>query len=211
MLAKAILCGRWRVLGVAELLHRLKRAAVSLESLAEVFRLVSPIWVESEIAGRFGTLSRAAEGAPFVGVVACKHLRYSSRMLAWRSQLPDTDDFVFWLVGGDSDTRQDETIDQIRRICRERYDTIESDEDVDDFLADPTNPMVFVLPPPVPDDGLLRALRDTFKGALFLAHAGPTAPGEGTLPDAAVLLPLGLPEGEETARHNDYLKAQKVL
>jgi len=132
-------------------------------------------------------------------------------MAVWRALLPDTDDVVYRVEGGGSDAWEDELVARIRRAFRKgREDQIDDDEQVDEVLAAREQPVFVVLPPPVPDDALLRALRERYPRVTFIVHTGADLPAADLLPACVVPLAPGLDLDAEKTRHADFMSALEI-
>ncbi len=215
VLARGIVRGRLAgVGGVAGLTRDLRSAAMLGEHREAVLKLAASMWVDAEVAGRFGAL--VADGArttPQAAALNGARIRYSSRMVAWRALMPETSDYIYWIEGGGSDGWEDELVRRIRKAYRKgKEDAIDSDEQVDEVLRDrdPEQPIVYVLPPPV-DEQLLHALQARFPRVVFILHTGAALLSAEELPEGVVPLTPGLQLDIEAKRNADYTTALEAL
>ena len=212
-LAGGIVRGRLAVIGgLTRLLGELRLAGVPVHHLAGIRELAASLWVDSEVSAKLAALiGRPPEAKRFVAGLNATRLPYSSRMVARRAVLPDITEFVFQVAGGNSDDRERELVDAIRRAFREgNEDMVETDEEVDELLAVQPAPTVYVLPQPVPDDDLLLSLRKRFPAVTFVAHTGAQLPGDDRLPTTVLPLEPGLDPEMETVHLADYLGSRRV-
>ncbi|GAA4352603.1 hypothetical protein GCM10023165_42070 [Variovorax defluvii] len=212
MLARGIVRGRLGgVGGVAGLMRDLRNAAMPAEHRRAVLELAASMWVDAEIAGRFGALvAEGTRASPPAAALNGARIRYSSRMVAWRALMPETSDYIYWVEGGGSDGWEDELVRRIRKAYRlNKEAVIDSDEQVDEVLRhrDPEQPVVYVLPPPVPDEQLLRALQTRFPRVVFILHTGATLLPAEDLPQGVVRLAPGMQLEVEAQRNADYAAA----
>ena len=155
-------------------------------------------------------MAEGARASPPAAALNGARIRYSSRMVAWRALMPETSDYIYWVEGGGSDGWEDELVRRIRKAYRlNKEAVIDSDEQVDEVLRhrDPEQPVVYVLPPPVPDEQLLRALQTRFPRVVFILHTGATLLPAEDLPQGVVRLAPGMQLEVEAQRNADYAAA----
>jgi hypothetical protein len=75
------------------------------------------------------------------------------------------------IEGGESDDRLGDLIERIRDEIRDREMPRATNTQVDAFLANLVRPYFIVLPPPLPDDALLRDLRGRLPKVTFIGQA----------------------------------------
>ena len=134
--------------------------------------------------------------------------KFGAKMAIWRAQLPDINDNIYFVAGGGSDDLENELLD---RVCSAYLDANRADlDDIDDaraMLGAQREPVYFVLPPPIPDEALLRKLQDLCGSAVFIVPA--TDASAAHLPPYIAALAPGLDPALELANWADYLAARK--
>lgn len=207
LLASAVLRGRFSPLGQLHALAReLMAAGLPRASMRRVIELAAPMWVDEDIASRLTELIDVTEGGePFAAALNGGFARWSTRMVAARTQLPTLADNVLYVVGGGSDNGLAELIMRIRRAYRARRDVpddLDSDEQVDEVLRARVQPIFCVLPREAGDTQLLRALRQRFPRVTFIVSSGQTLPTASS-PVLSALTP-GLNVDMERRLHAEY-------
>jgi TIR domain len=205
--ARAIVRGR---LGGQKSLSRfastLKNAALDRERIFHVLKLAAPSWVDEEVASRLRTQVQATPATRQICALNSGRVQHGALMAVWRSQLPQIAENVFWVAGGGADNWADELPERICAAFRKR-----APEDYDDLtqvaeeLEDRSDPIFFVLPPPVPDRALRDELQRRFPSAVFIAHTGTQLPAN--LPPHVLPLLPGLALDVETRSRADYRSA----
>lgn len=214
LLASAVLRGRFAQKGrLPELAKQLLDAGMPAADMRRVIEIAAPMWVDQDVCRRLVDLSDAPQGRePFAAALNGLSGRWCATMTVRRSQLPTLARNVLFPVGGGSDNSEAELVRGIRRAYRERpgiEDDLESDEQVDEVLAQRTQPLFCVLPDKTADTLLLRALRRRFPRVTFIVHSGPMLPAQ----DSPVLVALrpGLNPQTEGQAFADYDAVKELL
>ena len=210
--ARAIARGRLGRIGtLAGLTRALNAAALDKARAREVLKLAASVWVDEEVAARLrAVIAAPAARRPLAAALNSGRIEHGARMAVWRAQLPDIADNVYCVAGGGADDSGEELA---RRLCAEFQERNKAEVyDVDDaaaVLAAMTDPVFFVLPPPLPDRALTAELQRRFPSAVFIAHTGAALPA--ALPDHVLPLSPGLPAEAESISRADYVTATQNL
>jgi hypothetical protein len=211
VIARAITRGRLgRVCTLTALTKALRDAALAQEQCREVLDLAASLWVDAEVAARLRAAFADAGGVPRAVALNSGRVRHGARMAVWRAQIPDTAENVYWVAGGGSDGWSSELAE---RMCAAYFagnkGQIFDLDEARDVLSVRTERVVFVVPPPLPDEWLLEELHDQFPSAVFIAHTGGELPP--SLPAHIAPLSPGLRLDLEKANHADYVAAHESL
>ena len=154
VIARAITRGRLgRVCTLTALTKALRDAALAQEQCREVLDLAASLWVDAEVAARLRAAFAGAGGVPRAVALNSGRVRHGARMAVWRAQIPDTAENVYWVAGGGSDGWSSELAE---RMCAAYLDGNKGQifdlDDARDVLSVRTERVVFVVPPPLPDE-----------------------------------------------------------
>jgi hypothetical protein len=211
VIARAIARGQLgRMATLAGMTRALGAAALAREQIRKVLDLAASIWVEEEVAARLRRVIDLRTDGPVAAAINSERIRHGARMAVWRAQLPDIPDNVYWVAGGGSDNWGEELAERLCAAYHEgNKDEVLDAADAADVLAARTEPVFFVVPPPIPDLPLLTELHARFGCAVFLLHTGGSLPAG--LPNHVMPLSPGLRLDLEKQNRADYLAALESI
>ena len=209
--ARAITRGRLgRMVTLTGMTKVLSAAALAKEHIHKVLDLAASYWVEEEVAARLRSVIVAGAKSPLAAAINSELIRSGAKMAVWRAQLPDIGEDIYFIAGGGSDNWGTELQERMFAAYYEgNKDEVFDIDEAETVLSARTEPIFFVIPPPVPDQGLLSTLHQRFPSVVFIVHTGSTLPS--TLPDHVMPLTPGLQLDLEKQNRADYLAARKLI
>ena len=205
--ARAIARGRLGRLSLPGVARSLSAAALAREHVQKVVDLAASVWVDEEVAARLRAAAADPVGACRV-VALNNESKHGATMTVWRAQLPDIADNIYFVGGGFSDDLETELP---QRICNAYYeanrDQLDDIDDARDMLGFQSEPIFFVLPPPIPDEPLLQMLQALCPKAVFILQTPEACLA--TLPPYISALRPGLSPALEKQNKADYLAAHR--
>lgn len=192
------------------MVRTLTAAALAREPAGQVLDLAASLWVDEEVAARLRAVLACRASAPVAAALNSGRIEFGATMTIWRALLPELAKDIYCLGGAGSDAWHDELVEGMaREFMRGNRDDVADEDEALALLEARTEPVFFVVPPPVPDAALLAQLHARFPAAIFIAYTGRSLPvGLG-----AHIVPLspGLQLSRELAYKADYLAAKKIL
>lgn len=204
---------------LASLVSRLRNAGVDPAACRRIADLVAPRWVRPGTASRLGMhvediRSATAEKPAKELALALNttQIAYGPKMHTWRARLNDPRENVYLIAGGGSPKWGQEIFDRIFDAYVEKHQrTVRSRADAAQVLRHLKQPIFVVVPPPVPDEVLLRALRESMPRVVFLANTGAQPSSRSTLPPGVEPLEPPVDPQREFENHGDYAEVDQVI
>jgi hypothetical protein len=187
LIASAIVRGeRGGYTSLSALMEALRTAGIVNTAAETVLNCAAPLWVHGPAAAPLADLAQrnvaaaqaAAKGACWATALNGNYVAgYTADMYLRRAFLPARHT-VRTVDGGESEARAAELTARIRDEVKAREPSLRgaTAKAVDAFLARRRSPYFILLPPPVPDEAVLRELQDTWPAVTFILHTGETLP-----------------------------------
>lgn len=216
-IARAIVRGdRGGYASLRALIRGLRTAGVTREAAETTLNCSAPLWVLGPAAAPLADLAQrnlgaapAASGEARCWATALNGVYvpgFTAEMYLRRAFLPERETFCS-IDGGESDARAEELIERIRAEVHAREPVLRAGkvEAVDRYLSRLTTPYFILLPPPAPDEQVLRALQNQYPRVTFILHTGEElSTGNGAWPARVVPLEPPVDLDVEQAAAEDY-------
>jgi hypothetical protein len=192
--------------GIHELIDTLSYSP-RLDPIKQIFRILSPYWVDAEAAGRLPALLEAeprraaAINGAYVGT-------FTADMYV-RKAFPLSSRYDVWPIAGGTPGRiLDHVTEEICSHVRQREPSAGTNEAIVDRLARRSRTVFVVVPPPHPDRQELTAIQDRFPRLTFLLWTGDELDLDEDLPVESLIPPVDL---DREAREEEHCREARSI